>query len=195
MLVRRALAVVLASMCVTFAGCGQPAAPARDDSAARMTSLADAYVHDYFEAFPYQAVYSGAPDVHPDQLVDHSLAALARWHAREEVLLKELKAIDVAKIAGTPQEIIYKFLQNQIESAIAFRACRTEVWNVSPTAGWQGDLAVVAGQQATDTPEQQRNAVARFSQLPKYETAYRCSSGYRQSKSAQGHGVKEAHSS
>jgi len=156
-------------MCVALADCGKPATPTRDDTAARVTSLADAYVHDYFEAFPYQAPLSGAPEVHPDQLGDHSLPALARWEAREEALLKELKAIDVTNLAGTPQEITYKVLQNQLESAIAFRACRSELWNVSPTfTGWQAYLAAAAGQQATDTQEQQRSAVARFSQLQKY---------------------------
>ena len=150
-------------MCVALALCGKPATPVGVDSAAHVTSLADTYVHDFFEAFPYLALLYGAPEVHPDQLGDHSLPALARWHAREEALLKELKAIDVAKIAGTPQEMTYKFLQNQLESAVAFRACRAELWNVSPTStGWQADLSGTAGQQATDTPEQQRNAVMRF---------------------------------
>jgi len=169
MVVRSAFALILASVCVTLAGCRQTAAPPPDDSAARVTTLADAYVRDYFEAFPQQALLSGAPEAHPDRLEDHSLAALARWKAREDDLLKQLKTIDAAKLAGAPQEITYGFLRHQLESAIAFRVCRTELWNVSPTyTGWQADLAVVAGQQGTATADQQRSAVARFSQLPKY---------------------------
>jgi len=165
----KVFAVILASMCAVFAGCGKPDTAGRDASAERVTSLADAYVRDCFEAFPYQAPLSGAPEVHPDQLADHSLPAMARWQAREDELLRELESVDVAQIAGTPQEMTYKFLQNLLESAIAYRACRTELWNVSPTySGWQAMFAVLAGLQATDTLEQQHKAVARFSQLPKY---------------------------
>jgi uncharacterized protein (DUF885 family) len=146
-----------------------PPPPAPDDSAPRVTALADRYVKEYFDAFPYQALTSGAPDAHPDQLVDHSLAALKRWQDREDALLRDLKEIDLARLDGTPQAITYKFLQNQLESAQAFRVCRMELWNVSPTyTGWQADFAVAAGLQATNTDEARRHALARFSQLPKY---------------------------
>src|SRR5262249_32617151 len=58
--------------------------------------------------------------------------------------------------------------QNQLESSRAFRVCRMELWNVSATWGWQADFAVVAGLQATKSAENQRHAIARFSELSKY---------------------------
>lgn len=142
---------------------------AAETTASAVTALADGYVEAYFDAFPFQAVSYGAPDRHPDQLVDHSLEALARWQAREDGMLAELKALDLASIEGRPEANTYKFLQNQLESAIRFRTCRTELWNVSPTwTGWQGDLPLVAGQVPVATAEDRANALARFGQLPEY---------------------------
>ena len=138
-------------------------------AAKQVTALADAYVRDYLEAFPYQAVVIGAPEVHPDRLVDHSLPALASWQAREDALLADLRRINPASIEGRAESVTYKFLLNQLESAQAFRVCRTELWNVSPTwTGWQAELPVVAGMQAVGTAEQQKAAIARFGEVAKY---------------------------
>src|SRR4029453_5935933 len=65
---------------------GPPAgdAVAKDAAATQVTALADAYVKDYLEAFPYQALELGAPEVHPDRLTDHSLPALKKWEDRED---------------------------------------------------------------------------------------------------------------
>lgn len=156
--------------CVAFglAGCGG-AAPSADDAAARVTTLADRYVESFFDAFPYYAVTYGAPDRHPAQLADHSLPALARWQQQEDAMLAELRGIDLARIEGRAEAITYKFLQNQLETAEGFRACRMELWNVSPTyTGWQGDIPLAAGQQPVETPEQRQAALARYGQLPKY---------------------------
>jgi uncharacterized protein (DUF885 family) len=146
-------------------GCGSSGPPPPE----QVNALADTYVAEYLEAFPYHALAIGAPEVHPDRLVDHSLPALERWQAREDGLLGELRAIDRAALEGTPEETTYIFLQNLLESSQAYRACRLELWNVSPTwTGWQGELPLVAGMQAVATDEDRRNAVARWSGLPKY---------------------------
>src|SRR5215510_2989203 len=94
---------------------------AATEAGGRVSALADAYVRDYFEVFPYQALTLGAPDLHPNRLADHSLPALHRWQHREDALLTDLKKIDIASVAGTPQEITYEFLQNLLESSQGFR--------------------------------------------------------------------------
>ncbi len=150
---------------------GPPAgdAAAKDAAAKQVTALADAYVKEYYDAFPYQALAAGAADVHPGRLVDHSLPALKRWEDREDQLLAELRKIELKLVEGRPEATTYKFLQNQLEAAKEMRVCRSELWNVSPTwTGWQAELPVVAGMQTSETPEQQKNVLARFSEVPKY---------------------------
>jgi uncharacterized protein (DUF885 family) len=146
-----------------------PPAVNPDDAARRVTALADAYVKEFFDAFPQYALASGAEDPHPDRLGDHSLPVLERWQRREDELLASLKQIDAPAVAGRPEAVTYKFLQHQLEAAQGFRVCRFELWNVSPTfSGWQGELPIIAGQQPTATADEQQQALARFSQVPKY---------------------------
>jgi uncharacterized protein (DUF885 family) len=154
--------------CLTAGGlaCGGSSGPTAADE---VTALADTYIADYLEAFPYQALGIGAAEVHPDQLADHSLLALERWQDREDELLAALLAIDASALEGTAAAVTHVFLQNLLESAQAFRVCRMELWNVSPTwTGWQGELPLVAGIQAVDTDQNRTDALARWSQLPAY---------------------------
>ena len=164
--------IVVGCVCVLALACSSPPPPGpppADGAANKVTAFADAYVKDYFAAFPQYALAFGAPDAHPDRLSDHSLPALKRWQDREDQLLADLKQIDLKSIEGRAEAVTYKFLQNLLETAQGYRVCRIELWNVSPTwTGWQAEMPVIAGMQATATPADQQNAIARFSQLPKY---------------------------
>jgi len=84
-------------------------------------------------------------------------------------MLASLKKIDIKSIDGMPEATTYKFLQHVLESSVAYRVCRMELWNVSPTyTGWQGDLPIAAGMQNTARPEDQQDAIARWSQVAQY---------------------------
>lgn len=134
-----------------------------------VTELADRYIATYLDAFPHQALGIGAPDEQPGLLGDHSLTALAAWEASEDAMLAELRVIDASAIEGTEEGVTYVFLQNLLESSVDFRACRMELWNVSPTwTGWQGELPLLAGQQAVRRETDQQSALARWGQIGKY---------------------------
>ena len=163
-------AVCAAIGVLVMSACG-PSTPPVDKKklADEVNALADSYVRGYLDAFPYQAVVLGAPDAHPSLLGDHSLPALANWQAREDALLASLKKIDVKAIEGSAEAGTYKFLQNQLQSAVDYRVCRMELWNVSPTyTGWQGDLPLAAGMQNVSRPQDQQDAIARWSQVAQY---------------------------
>ena len=167
MTLRRGLpiaALLLAAACNSTPPAPDPAVVARS-----VNDVAGQYLHGYLEAFPEAALSIGARDPHPDQLGDHSLPALKRWEQREDELLGQLKTISIASIDERPEALTYKFLQHLLESSVGFRACRNELWNVSPTyTGWQASLPTTAGMESTDRPALQQNALARWSQLPKY---------------------------
>jgi len=159
--------LILTSACAHHVDNGGEAPP--PDAASRVTSLADAYVDAYFEAFPYHALIFGAPDTRPEALADHSLAALERWQQQEDGMLAALREVDAGVLDGTPEALTYGFLKNQLEAAVGFRACRMELWNVSPTwTGWQAEFALLASMQPTETPAQRSVALARFAQVPVY---------------------------
>jgi uncharacterized protein (DUF885 family) len=135
-----------------------------------VNALADRYVAAYFEAFPHEATLAGAAGVEHDRLPDLSSATRAQWHASEDSILAALEAIDPASLeAGTPEGITWGFLTNLIRNAQAWRTCRMELWNVSPTwTGWQQVLSLLASSQPVGSDEQNDAAVRRFSELPRY---------------------------
>ena len=155
---------------LAMTACGPSTPPVdKDKLAGDVSALADAYVRSYLDAFPYQAVVLGANDAHPSLLGDHSLPALKKWQAKEDELMAALKKIDVKAIDGMAEATTYKFLQNQLQSSIDNRVCRMELWNVSPTyTGWQGDLPIAAGMQNVSRPQDQQDAIARWSQVAQY---------------------------
>ncbi len=160
---------LLALLALSAACTAAPPPPDPAVVAKRVNEVADGYVRSYLAAFPESSLSIGARDPHPDQLGDHSLPAMKRWEQREDELLAELTKIDVAPLEGRPEALTFRFMQHLLESSVGFRACRTELWNVSPTwTGWQAALPATAGMESTDTPAKQQNAFARWSQVPKY---------------------------
>lgn len=133
-----------------------------------VTDLADAYVEKYYEKFPEYAIVSGAPDNHPAQLSDNSLSANEEWQATEDSLLEELNSVDASSLDDT-EAVTYGFLKNQLQSSIDLRACRMELWDVSPTyTGWQNSLSFVVSSLPVKTEGQRENAYRRLSQIPGY---------------------------
>jgi uncharacterized protein (DUF885 family) len=159
--------LILFTACARHVDSGGDVSP--PDAASQVNSLADAYVDAYFAAFPFHSLLYGAPDVWPEALADHSLAALGRWQRRQDELLAALLVVDAVELKGTPEELVYGFLREQLEAAVGFRACRMELWNVSPTwTGWQAEFTLLASMQPTETPAQRSAALARFSQISAY---------------------------
>ena len=161
--------VLLSVFSVSLACNTTPPGPAPDQVARTVNAVADTYLRSYLDAFPENALAIGARDPHPSQLGDHSLAALKKWEQHEDEMLARLKQIDIKPIQNDPEAVTYRFLQHLLEAAQGFRVCRNELWNVSPTwTGWQATLPVLAGMQSTVQPAAQQDALARWSQIPKW---------------------------
>lgn len=162
----RCAAVVLAW---AVAGCGAAPEPAVDGPV-EVNRLADRYLEAYFEAFPHQATLAGAAEGLHDRLPDLSPSARARWAATEDSILTALEAVDPATLEiGGPEAVTHGFLGEILRNSRDFRACRMELWNVSPTwTGWQSEMALLASSQPVGTPERNDAAVRRFSELPRY---------------------------
>lgn len=156
-------APVLAAL--VLGACGQ----VQNDVAARMSALADAYVQNYFETFPNDATALGVPDAPHHRMNDNSLATLSSWHEKEEGWLAELRQVNPSLLEGRPEAVTYGFLLNLLESSIAFRECRMELWNVSPTwTGWPSQLAQLANLQPVETEALRQSALSRYSEVPRY---------------------------
>lgn len=141
---------------------------AAESRSARVRGIADAYVAGFFDRHPEWATAEGVEGADHGRLTDRSLAATAAWEAREDAWLGELREIDPPEIADAgPVALIYDFIRERLEATVALRACREELWNVSPSFnGWQAGLALVARLQPVASPEERAAALDRFVALP-----------------------------
>jgi uncharacterized protein (DUF885 family) len=168
---RLAIAFPVALVCAAALGCGgapqpEPAKPQPADPRAR--ALADAFLAAYFDRFPEAVTQYGVPGRRQDRLTDNSLEAQKSWEAREDAWLAELKQIDPATIADAPLRATYAIARQTIESDGAKRVCRDELWPVSQMTGWQVSYGYLVTIQPVGTDEARKDALARWSALPRY---------------------------
>lgn len=143
------------------------AAPTSDGAAA--VALADEFVQAYFVAFPHTASLSGASEADNARLPDNSDAAIQAWQATEDDLLRRALALASDDIQEPAARGTYGFLVSWLKNSVAWRECRMEAWNVSPTwTGWQSEFALLANVQPVATEADQQAALERFGQLPTY---------------------------
>lgn len=160
------LPVVLVALTLPLLSCGESgdtrSAPTPDDAVARALEVAEAYVDAYYRDFTDQAYDSGYTDLDYSRLADHSLEALATWREREDAWLEELRAIDPPSLEGTAAEVPYAYALDRVEAHAGLRACRIELWNVSPAwTGWQSALPSTFAQQPVGSEEARADALAR----------------------------------
>ena len=162
---------VIFLICLGAAGCGRTTdSPSSSSESAdtRVRELADAYVSGYLDRFPEQATYYGIPGRRHDRFTDNSLSAIAAWQAREERWLADAKAIDTAAIASPSLRATHAILREALESSLASRVCRTELWNVSQMTGWHVNLGYLVTIQPVGSDAARQEALARWGSLPAY---------------------------
>ncbi|HVE86664.1 MAG TPA: DUF885 domain-containing protein [Myxococcales bacterium] len=161
-----ALALCLLASCATSKPGTAPAPAGNDRARAAVRALADDYVAAFTATFPEVAEANGLTGAAPDGLSDNSLAALARWEAREDAWAAQLSAIDGAALWGTPEWALHGLLQEDLGARRQLRVCRGELWPMSQMNGWQVQLSLLATLQRTGTPELRAAALRRFGRVP-----------------------------
>jgi uncharacterized protein (DUF885 family) len=165
--------VTIALLGAAAAACGSAAPPAQQTDPAtspdaRVQQLADTFLSAYFDRNPESATIYGVPGRRHNMLTDNSLAALHAWEAREDGWLNELKQIDASAIGSGPLRATYAIARQALEGNIAKRVCRDELWPVSQMTGWQVNYGYLVTIQPVGTAAARQDALARWSQLPKY---------------------------
>ncbi|HKY41411.1 MAG TPA: DUF885 domain-containing protein [Polyangiaceae bacterium] len=154
-----------------LAACGGVPAPPRsvplDDSASRVRRLAQEHTAGYLQTFPDLAEHAGLTLERHDALPDNSLVALQAWHAREDAWLAALAKIDGDRLWGRPEWVAYGTLRNALESSVATRVCRAELWPAHQF-GWQTTLLAIVDQQPVGAPLARAEALSRWRRLPRF---------------------------
>ena len=161
--------LIAASVACDRGGKAPAAAPAPERADSRVRALADAYLEGFFQRNPDQATLYGVPGRHHDALPDNSLDALHAWQAKEDAWLTLAKQIDTTAIETPALRGTYAIVREALEASIGARACRYELWTVSQMVnGWQVQDGYTVTIQPVGTDEARKEALARWSRLPKY---------------------------
>ena len=160
--------MALALACAVVCGCGLRKAVSGEPADARVKALADRFLDAYFDRFPEQVTLYGVPGHRHDKLTDNSLAGERAWAAREDAFLEEFKQIGASAIAQEPLRATYAIARRALESTIAKRVCRDELWPANQMTGWQVNYGYLVTIQPVGTDDARSDALARWSALPKY---------------------------
>ena len=158
-------------VCLLAAACGRgapPPAPTPEPADARVRALADTYLNAHFDRVPEDATYFGVPGRRHDRLSDNSLDALKTWQAQEDRWLDDARRIDPTTIDASSLKATYAILREALESSIATRVCRSELWNVSQMTGWQVNDGYLVTIQPVGTDQARKEATLRWASLPNY---------------------------
>jgi uncharacterized protein (DUF885 family) len=167
-ILRSAAALLTAVSFLACGGASPSESPAAGPPDVRVRELADAYVEGFFDRFPEQATMVGAPGRSHDKLTDNALSALQAWEAQEDAWLADVKVIDPARIGSGSLKATYAILREALESSVASRVCRNELWNVSQMTGWHVGYGYLITIQPVGTDRGRAEALARWGSLPRY---------------------------
>src|SRR5262245_44254694 len=173
-MLRHRAAYFVGTCLLVAAACGRssepaPGRPPHVATAGQTGALAAAYLNGYFDRNPDAVPLFGGPGRQHNRLPDISLEALKAWQAKEDAWLGEAKALDPDTIERPALRATYAIVREALEGSIAARACRFELWTVSQFVnGWQVQDGYLVTIQPVGTDEARREALARWSTLPKY---------------------------
>ena len=131
-------------------------------------SVADEYVGAMLERYPETATFYSLAGARHDELYDNSSQAQLQWHAREDAWLHELEDIGAPSAVGSRDWVTFGVLHNRLDSSIATRVCREELWSASSITAWHASLPFVFDVQPVETSEQRDQALARLGKVALY---------------------------
>ncbi|MDH3338987.1 MAG: DUF885 domain-containing protein [Gammaproteobacteria bacterium] len=161
------LALALA-VALILTSCSSGDAPQPEPETSRIEALADEYLAATLERYPEMGTYFGIEGARHDRLFDNSLDALAEWEAQEDAWLARLNALEAPEDIGSRDWVTYGILHEGLESAVATRICRTELWQASSTTAWYRNLPFVFDVQPVDTEDLQQQALDRLGAVPQF---------------------------
>jgi uncharacterized protein (DUF885 family) len=129
--------------------------------------LADRFVTQQLQYDPTLSYSTGIPTSDHSRFADRTPQAIERHTAEERADLRQVLALNTNGLSPGARAT-YATLREQLESDLQVRVCRTELWNVNHFDGWQSQFADVAERQPVETISERKQALRRWSSLPRY---------------------------
>ena len=147
--------------------CSAQSLPGTPSPAQQLTQLSDRFIAQSLRAHPTLSELAGVPYVIHNRFTDLSPRAI---RAFDKIETHNLDALHEISPEDLPQasRAAYASLEEQLESDLQMRVCRTELWDVNHFTGWQTNMPDVAERQPITTPVNRKQALERWASLPKY---------------------------
>jgi uncharacterized protein (DUF885 family) len=147
----------------------EPLAPDPVTNSVRaVNEIADRYYALTLQQTPETAYFSGVELTRHDGMQDISPGARISAESHEDAMLSELLEIDATNLVGRTEWITHAYLLQQLQSAVAQRVCRTDLWNVNQMGGWHSGYAQIAQLQPVGDAQLRDQAIARWSKMSAY---------------------------
>ena len=138
------------------------------NSVMAVNGIADRYYALTLQQSPETAYFSGVELTRHDGMQDISPGARKSAESHEDAMLSELLEIDATNLVGRTEWITHAYLLQQLQSAVAQRVCRTDLWNVNQMGGWHSGYAQIAQLQPVGDAQLRDQAIARWSKMSAY---------------------------
>ncbi len=138
------------------------------NSVMAVNGIADRYYALTLQQTPETAYFSGVELTRHDGMQDISPGARISAESHEDAMLSELLEIDATNLVGRTEWITHAYLLQQLQSAVAQRVCRTDLWNVNQMGGWHSGYAQIAQLQPVGDAQLRDQAIARWSKMSAY---------------------------
>ena len=139
--------------------------PVAESEISPIEAIADEVLAATMKRYPTMGTYYSIEGTRHDQLFDNSAESQVKWEAREDAWLGELNRIGGPGDIGSRDWVTYGILHESLESSVATRICRNELWQASSTTAWYRGLPFVFGIQPIDTPELREQTLNRLGQV------------------------------
>jgi uncharacterized protein (DUF885 family) len=132
-----------------------------------INTLADTYIRRMFEASPEAGTFYGIANANNAALSDNSAGGIKKWQIFEDSLYKVLKTINL-KVLSKADQATYSILYEQLEGDVDCQVCKTELWSVDQTGGWQLGLGELAAMQPVGDDIKRKATLERWGRIGHY---------------------------
>lgn len=166
------LKFVGAIVCVALVlACSSPVRASQnslDESSAVVNKVADEYLAHIIETNPEAAYFAGTKLDRHDGMSSNKPSDMAASDAAVDAMLATLRAVDSETLVGDASWITHALLLEELESSVATRVCRTEIWNINQMGGWHSGFTQIAQLQPVGSEVLRQQSLARWAKLPDY---------------------------
>jgi uncharacterized protein (DUF885 family) len=134
----------------------------------QLKSDAQAYMQALLEFEQPNGYFSEFPMERHDRFFDNTAAARERFRSTEDTVLTSLRGVDPKKLSGSQARAFYATFMEALESSVATRVCRSELWRVGHMGGPHTALDLLVEYQPMDSEGDRKNALARWTHAAAY---------------------------